>query len=219
MSSDLTAYVRSNRERYEQEFVDFLRIPSVSTEKRYADDVSRCAEWLADIVREAGMDNVEIIPTEGNPFVVADKIVDPDAPTVLVYGHYDVQPVDPEELWDAPPFEPTFKDGRIYYLKTMSSNPSLREERLNSDDKRLFMNWQGGDRVKADIELLKKAGVPQPEDGMILHFYDPATEQALARLELERAGGRPVEQIRRTRFQVKRAGNGYEFVVTSQKLR
>ena len=114
MNSDLTAYVRSNRERYEQEFVDFLRIPSVSTEKRYAEDVNRCAEWLADIVREAGMDNVEIIPTEGNPFVVADKIVDPDAPTVLVYGHYDVQPVDPEELWDAPPFEPTYRDGRIY---------------------------------------------------------------------------------------------------------
>ena len=114
MSSDLTAYVRSNRERYEQEFLEFLRIPSVSTEKRYAEDVARCAEWLADIVREAGMDNVEIIPTEGNPFVVADKIVDPDAPTVLVYGHYDVQPVDPEELWDAPPFEPTYVDGRIY---------------------------------------------------------------------------------------------------------
>ncbi len=112
-----------------------------------------------------------------------------------------------------------FKDGRIYYLKNMSSSPSLREERLNSKDQRLFMNWQGGDRVKADIELLTKAGVPQAEEGMVLHFYDPSTEQMLAQLEAERAGGRPPEQIRRTRFQVKKAGSGFEFVVTSQKLR
>ena len=114
MSSDLAAYVRSNRERFEQEFVDFLSIPSVSTEKRYAEDVERCAEWLAEIVREAGMDNVEIIPTEGNPFVVADKIVDPDAPTVLVYGHYDVQPPDPLDEWVSPPFEPQVRDGKIF---------------------------------------------------------------------------------------------------------
>ena len=114
MSAELSKYVQSNRERFEQELVDFLRIPSVSTEKRYADDVARCAEWLAGTIREAGMDGVEIIPTKGNPFVVAEKIVDPDAPTVLVYGHYDVQPVDPEELWDTPPFEPSFRDGRVY---------------------------------------------------------------------------------------------------------
>jgi len=114
VSAELTAYVRSNRERFEQDLVDFLRIPSVSTEKRYAADVARCAEWLAETIREAGLDGVEIIPTEGNPFVVAEKIVDSAAPTVLVYGHYDVQPVDPEELWTTPPFEPAFRDGRIY---------------------------------------------------------------------------------------------------------
>lgn len=114
MSADVAGYVRSNKKRFEQEFVEFLRIPSVSTEKRYAAEVTRCAEWLAERIRQAGMDNVEIIPTEGNPFVVADKIANPGAPTLLVYGHYDVQPVDPEELWDSPPFEPDFRDGRIY---------------------------------------------------------------------------------------------------------
>jgi len=114
VSEELAAYVRANRERFEEELVDFLRIPSVSTEKRYAPDVARCAEWLAENIREAGMDGVEIVPTDGNPFVVAEKIVDPEAPTVLVYGHYDVQPVDPEELWTTPPFEPAFRDGRVY---------------------------------------------------------------------------------------------------------
>ncbi|MCA9049179.1 MAG: hypothetical protein KDA89_10655 [Planctomycetaceae bacterium] len=112
-----------------------------------------------------------------------------------------------------------FPDGRIVYLKNMSTSPSVRQERLSSDDKRLFMNWQGGDRVKADIELLQKAGVSDAASGTVLHFYDPETEQMLARLELDRAGGRPAEQIRRTYFQVKKSGGGYEFVVSSQKLR
>ena len=114
MSEDLAAYVQSNGERFERELVELLSIPSVSTESGFEDEVIRCAEWLADAIRDAGMDNVEIIPTDGNPFVVAEKIVDPDAPTLLVYGHYDVQSVDPIELWDSPPFEPDIRDGRIY---------------------------------------------------------------------------------------------------------
>ncbi len=90
MSADLTAYVRSNGERFEEELVEFLSFPSVSTETGFEGDLARCAEWLADAIREAGMDKVEIIPTDGNPFVVGEKIVDSDAPTLLVYGHYDV---------------------------------------------------------------------------------------------------------------------------------
>jgi acetylornithine deacetylase/succinyl-diaminopimelate desuccinylase-like protein len=110
----MASFVRSSGPRFEQELVDFLRIPSVSTESQYVADVARCAEWLAERIRDAGMDGVEVIPTAGNPFVVAEKIVDPDAPTILVYGHYDVQPVDPVELWDSPPFEPEVRDGRMY---------------------------------------------------------------------------------------------------------
>ena len=111
-----------------------------------------------------------------------------------------------------------FKDGRIYYLKNMSTNPTLREQRMSADDKRLFMSWTGGDRVKADIELLVNAGVKDAAAGVPLHFYDPATEQMLARLELD-YGGRTADQIRRTYFQVKKSGSGFEFTVTSQKLR
>lgn len=111
-----------------------------------------------------------------------------------------------------------FKDGRIFYASQLSGSPVKREARLNSDDKRLYMNWQGGERIKADLELLAKAGVPSPESGTVLHFYDPATEQIMARVEMEYAG-KPIEQIRRTYFQVRRAGSGYEFFVTDQKLR
>lgn len=111
-----------------------------------------------------------------------------------------------------------FKNGQIYYLSNMSSNPQLRQETLSSEDKRLFMSWQGGDRVKADRELLAKAGVPNTEKGTPLHFYHPETEQMLANLEFSFGNKKP-EQIRRTSFQVRKNGSGYEFVVTSQKLK
>ncbi len=114
MTDPLSTYLSENRERFEEEVKELLRIPSVSTESRYADDVARCADFLAERIRDAGVANVEVIPTEGNPFVVAEHIVDPAAPTLLVYGHYDVQPVDPEELWESPPFEPSVRDGRMY---------------------------------------------------------------------------------------------------------
>lgn len=111
-----------------------------------------------------------------------------------------------------------FPDGRVFYLSNMSSSPNLREARLSSDDQRLFMNWQGGERIKADIELLTKAGVQNAAEGTILHFYDPGTEQMLARLEQEYGGHQP-QEIRRTYFQAKRSGSEYEFIVTSQKLK
>ena len=111
-----------------------------------------------------------------------------------------------------------FPDGRIYYLSKMSSSQVLRQDRLSANDQRLFMNWEGGDRVKADRELLTKAGVPDVESGKVLHFYDPATEQMMARIEQE-YGNKTPQEIRRTYFQVKRSGSSYEFVVTNQKLR
>jgi len=111
-----------------------------------------------------------------------------------------------------------FKDGRIFYLSNMASSPKVREARLNSDDQRLFMNWQGGDRVQADIELLVAAGVTDAANGTVLHFYDPATEQQMAQVE-QAYSNKPIEQIRRTYFQVRNAGGGYEFFVANQKLR
>ena len=101
----------------------------------------------------------------------------------------------------------------------MSTTEDLRETRQSSDEKRLFMSWQdGGERVKADIDLLMKAGLKDAAQGLPLHFYHPETEQMLAQLELSFLN-KPAEQIRLTYFQVKKSGNSFEFVVTNQKLR
>src|SRR5690606_34710106 len=88
--------------------------PSVSADTKYRDDVRNAAEYVAQKLRDAGADNVEVCPTAGHPIVYGDKIIDPAKPTVLVYGHYDVQPPDPLELWETPPFEPTIRDGKIF---------------------------------------------------------------------------------------------------------
>jgi acetylornithine deacetylase/succinyl-diaminopimelate desuccinylase-like protein len=107
-------YVQQNRERFLEELNQVLRIPSISTLPENKDDVARAARFTADALKAAGMENVEIIPTEGHPLVYADWLHAPGAPTVLCYGHYDVQPPDPLELWHTPPFEPTLRDGNLY---------------------------------------------------------------------------------------------------------
>ncbi len=106
-------YIEANKERFINELFDLLRIPSISAEAARKPDMQRCAEWLAAALAEAGADRAEVMPTEGNPVVYAEKIVDPKAKTVLVYGHYDVMPVDPREEWRTEPFEPTIENGRI----------------------------------------------------------------------------------------------------------
>lgn len=107
-------YVQSNQERFLEELFALLRFPSVSADPKYKDDVVKTAEFVAAKLREAGADQVEVCATAGNPIVYGEKIIDGSLPTVLVYGHYDVQPADPLELWDTPPFEPTVRDGKIY---------------------------------------------------------------------------------------------------------
>ena len=107
-------YIKQNGERFESELFDLLRIPSISAQSSHKGDMVRCAEWLAASLLKAGADKTEVMPTEGNPVVYAEKIVDPKAKTVLVYGHYDVMPVDPVEEWNTDPFEPVIKDGRIW---------------------------------------------------------------------------------------------------------
>ncbi|MFM7218271.1 MAG: dipeptidase [Bacteroidota bacterium] len=107
-------YIRSNEKRFLDELFDLLRIPSVSADSKYQQDVSRAAEFISARLREAGAENVEVCKTPGHPIVYGDKIIDPSLPTVIVYGHYDVQPADPFELWTSPPFEPTVRDGKIY---------------------------------------------------------------------------------------------------------
>ena len=108
------SYVDQHQQRFLDELFELLRIPSVSTAAQFKGDVRRAAEFIHQKLEEVGVDRAEIYETEGHPIVYAEKIVSPDAPTVLVYGHYDVQPADPLDLWETPPFEPVIRDGKIY---------------------------------------------------------------------------------------------------------
>ena len=107
-------FINVNRDRYLEELKGLLAIPSISALPEHAGDVKRCAEWCADEMRRIGLQNVRLIETPGNPVVYGDWLGAPDAPTILFYGHYDVQPVDPLNLWVSPPFEATIRDGEIY---------------------------------------------------------------------------------------------------------
>ena len=113
MSSDLDRYLEDNDRRIHDELFDLLRIPSVSARSEHAGDVRRAAEWMRDALARIGFD-ASVNPTPGHPIVLGEWRKAPGAPTVLVYGHYDVQPAEPLDLWESPPFEPTIRDGRIY---------------------------------------------------------------------------------------------------------
>ena len=134
-------YIEENKEKFLEELLELLRIPSVSADSKFKQDVRSAAEFLENQFKKLGT-AVEICETDGHPIVYAEHIVDPALPTVLVYGHYDVQPADPYELWDSPPFEPVVKDERIY-------------ARGSADDKgQVYMH------LKAYEALLKTNSIP-----------------------------------------------------------
>jgi acetylornithine deacetylase/succinyl-diaminopimelate desuccinylase-like protein len=114
VSSPVDVYVEQNEARFLEELLTFLRIPSISTLPERKPDVARAAQFVADALKTAGVENVEIIATENHPLVYGDWLHAPGKPTVLCYGHYDVQPPDPLELWKSPPFEPAIRGGNIY---------------------------------------------------------------------------------------------------------
>jgi len=138
----MLSYITEHKDRFVSELFDLLRIPSVSADPQFKNDVFACANFVKQSLINAGCDNAEICETAGFPVVYADKIIDPSLPTVLVYGHYDVQPADPYDLWTNPPFEPVIKDGNIY-------------ARGSSDDKgQMYMH------VKAIEALIAKNELP-----------------------------------------------------------
>lgn len=140
--SEILNAIKANQQRFLDELFDLLRIPSVSADTKFADDVKKAAEFVAQKLKEAGADKVELCSTPGFPIVYGEKIIDKKLPTVLVYGHYDVQPADPYELWDSPPFEPVVKDGKIF-------------ARGSADDKgQMYMH------VKAFEILMKQNSLP-----------------------------------------------------------
>jgi acetylornithine deacetylase/succinyl-diaminopimelate desuccinylase-like protein len=135
-------YIHSNKERFLNELFELLRIPSISADSKYRNDVKRAAEYVKSALEKAGADKAEICPTKGHPIVYAEKIIDPKLKTVLVYGHYDVQPPDPLELWTSPPFEPQIRDEKIY-------------ARGSCDDKgQMFMH------IKALETMMNTTGLP-----------------------------------------------------------
>ncbi|HBQ60377.1 MAG TPA: dipeptidase [Balneolaceae bacterium] len=136
-------YIDQNKDKFVEELFELLRIASVSTDSTKKDEIKKASQFLADQLNSLGLERVEVFETPGNPIVYAEHCPHDDKPTVLIYGHYDVQPSDPDELWDTPPFEPTIKDGLIY-------------ARGASDDK-----GQAFTHVKA-VESYKKTGQELP---------------------------------------------------------
>ena len=107
-------YLETNQDRYLKELLEFLRLPSVSSLQAHKADVQKAAEWVAARLQTAGLENVQVLPTGGHPVVYGDWLHVPDKPTVMIYGHFDTQPVDPLELWSQPPFEPVVEEERVY---------------------------------------------------------------------------------------------------------
>ncbi len=111
---EVTNYIENHKNRFIDELIELLKIPSVSADSAYHQDVLNTADFVKKSLENAGCDHVELCETPGYPIIYAEKIIDPNLPTVLVYGHYDVQPADPIELWTSPPFEPVIKKTEIH---------------------------------------------------------------------------------------------------------
>jgi acetylornithine deacetylase/succinyl-diaminopimelate desuccinylase-like protein len=176
-------YIENNKERFINELIELLRIPSVSADSKFNKDMRRAADYLREKFEDAGVDKVEICETKGHPIVYAEKIIDTALPTVLVYGHYDVQPADPYELWDSPPFEPVIKDGKIYargacddkgqmYMHVKAFETMMKhegifcnikfmiegEEEVGSDNLEIFVK-ENKEKLSADVVLISDTGI------------------------------------------------------------
>ncbi len=188
-------YIETNKDRFLNELMELLKIPSVSADSKFKKDVERAAEFIKESLLKAGADKAEICPTKGHPIVYGEKMMDKNARTVLVYGHYDVQPPDPLNLWTSPPFEPVIRDEKIYArgscddkgqvymhvkaLETMIKNNSLPcnikfiiegEEEVGSAN---LAEWtrQNKEKLKADVILISDTSmiannIPSIESGL-----------------------------------------------------
>ena len=114
MAKSVKEYIEENEARFLEEGFSLIRIPSVSADPAHKNDMVACAERWRDLLLEAGADEARLMPSSGNPLVYAEKRVGEDAPTVLVYGHYDVMPAEPLDLWKSDPFEPEVRDGHVF---------------------------------------------------------------------------------------------------------
>jgi acetylornithine deacetylase/succinyl-diaminopimelate desuccinylase-like protein len=200
-------YIEKHKQRFLDELFEFLRFPSVSADSKYYPDIINTANFVAKQLRAAGADKVEICETAGNPIVYGEKIIDTSKPTVLVYGHYDVQPAEPIELWISEPFEPTIRDGKIYargacddkgqvYMHVKAFELMMQtgtlpcnikfmiegEEEVGSSNLSIFVK-ANKERLKADVVLIS--------DTSMISMEDPSLEtglRGLSYLEVEVTG-------------------------------
>ena len=204
---EIKKYVDANKQRFLDELFELLRFPSVSADPKYKDDVLKTADYVAAKLKEAGADKVEVCKTAGYPIVYGEKIIDASSPTVLVYGHYDVQPPDPLELWKTPPFEPTIRDRKIYargacddkgqfymhvkafelMMKTGTLPCNVKfmiegEEEVGSNNLSIFVK-ENKERLQADVVLIS--------DTSMISLENPSLEtglRGLSYLEVEVTG-------------------------------
>ncbi|NJM08394.1 dipeptidase [Candidatus Gracilibacteria bacterium] len=163
-----TSYLETSQDRFHTELLDFLRIPSVSSLPEHSGDVQQAAAWVAARLRSAGIETVEILPTAGHPVVYGEWLGAPGKPIVMIYGHFDVQPVDPIELWTHPPFAPHVKDGRVYARGASDDKgnmlvPILAVEALLQSTGALPVN------IKFFFEGQEEIGSPQIEELVATH--------------------------------------------------
>jgi acetylornithine deacetylase/succinyl-diaminopimelate desuccinylase-like protein len=196
-------YIETHKQRLLDELFELLRFPSVSADPKYKADVLNAADYVAKKLKDAGADKVEVCQTAGYPIVYGEKIIDAALPTVLVYGHYDVQPADPLELWLTPPFEPTVRDGKIYargacddkgqfYMHVKAFELMMQtdtlpcnikfmiegEEEVGSNNLGIFVK-QNKERLKADVVLIS--------DTSMISMEHPSIGDRLAWLVLFRS--------------------------------
>ncbi|QHL87742.1 dipeptidase [Nibribacter ruber] len=185
-------YINQNKDRFINELLDLLRIPSVSADPAFKGDVLKAAEFLKQKLQEAGADKAQLFETAGNPIVYAEKIIDPSLPTVLVYGHYDVQPADPYELWDSPPFEPVIKDEKIYargacddkgqtYMHVKAFETMMQQNQMPCNVKFMIEGEEEvgsvnlATFVKANTELLQSDVIVISDTGMLANDVPSVT--------------------------------------------
>lgn len=176
-------YINEHKEKFLNELIDLLKIPSVSADSKFKQDVRKAAEFIKEKLESAGADKAEIVETDGHPIVYGEKIIDLALPTILVYGHYDVQPADPYELWDSPPFEPVIKNEKIYargacddkgqmymHIKSFEAMVASNElycnvkfmiegeEEVGSENLETFVR-NNKEKLKSDVILISDTGI------------------------------------------------------------
>lgn len=200
-------YQEKNKERFLNEMMELLRIPSVSAKSEHKEDMVKCAEAVKKRIMEAGADKAEILQTDGFPVVYGEKIIDESFPTVLVYGHYDVQPAEPLELWKSGPFDPVIKDGKVYargsaddkgqfYMHVKAFETMVKTNTMSTNIKFLIEGEEEvgspnlGKFVKANKELLK-ADIILISDSSMLSMENPSLDigvRGLSYIEVEVTG-------------------------------